>query len=494
MKKLFIVLMVLGLLSCTQQELVVAPSQKAYEANWSSLRKHTAPEWMDGMKFGIYCHWGPQTIMLASPDQEMGILEAIEKWKGENFSAEKWVDLFQNAGAQFAGPVAWHGSGLLNWESEVTDWNTVEKGPGIDIVKELVDELRKRDMKVIGSFHTSSIWGPLTKGSDVYLYPEEDNSAYYKSNEGRRSDESLQGWFDRITEAVDKYKLDMVWVDVGFGGTVGPELWGDIYEGRLLPEGKNGLPGLKESYEQKFISHYFNKGIEWGKEVEFIYKSFDIPPGIGLRDIENGSLKGLQFDPWMADINMAQHHVWPSVWFYSEKNPMKDANMLVDMLIDMTSKNGKMLLNVPPLPDGTFTENQVRELTAMGDWLRMNGEAIYGTMPWVFFGEGPHEVTHEGHHAQGRDLGANIARFNEEDIRFTVKDNMLYAICLGWPGESLSIRTLGHRGKLYPGDIKSITLLGTEETILWEQTEDALTVQFPDTPPCDFAYCLKIER
>lgn len=209
-----------------------------------------------------------------------------------------------------------------------------------------------------------------------------------------------------------------------------------------------------------------------------------------MKDIENGSLIGLQYDPWMADINMAHPRDWESTWFYNPKNPPKDANMLVDI----TSKNGRILLNVPPKADGTFAEEVRKELLDMGKWLKINGEAIYGTIPWVFFGEGPTEVTHPGHHAQGRDWGANIARFTEKDIRFTIKDNFLYAICLGWPGEELSIRTLGHRGKLYPGDIKSISLLGTDEKIKWEQTAEALVVQFPESPPCDFAYCLKINR
>ena len=446
------------------------------------------------MKFGIYCHWGPQTVMHASRDKKLSILEAIENWKGEKFSAKEWVDLFQAAGAQFGGPVAWHGSGMLNWDSQITDWNSVQKGPGVDIFGSLAEELRIRDMKILASFHTSTIWGPVSKDNPVYLDPSEDNDEYYTSNEGRRGDETLQGWYDRITEAIDTYQPDIVWVDVGFGGTVGPELRSDILNGRLLDTGNNALPGLRENFQQKFISHYYNKGIEWGKEVELLYKSFDIPPGIGMRDIENGSLMGLQYDPWIADINMAHHYEWPSVWFYKAENPMKDANMLVDMLIDMTSKNGRMLLNVPPLPDGTFAEDVRTELLAMGDWLKINGEAIYGTIPWVFFGEGPNEVTSEGHHAQGRRRGADIAQFNEKDIRFTVKDNILYAICLGWPGEELSIRALGHRGKLYPGDILSISLLGCDQEIEWEQTADALVVQFPGSPPCDFAYSLKIKR
>ena len=448
--------------------------------NWSSLRRHTTPEWLDDLKFGIYCHWGPQTVKLANMDKGLSTKEAIELWKGEKFSAKEWVDLFQAAGAQFGGPIAWHGSGMLNWKSEITDWNTFEKGPGVDIVKELSDELRERGMKVMGSFHSTNIWGPITKDDDIY-------------NE-KRSDQMLQGWYERVTEAIDKYELDIVWVDEFFGGTVGPELRGRFVDGRLLDGADNSLSGIREQFQQKLVCHFYNKGIEWGKDVAFIYKSFDIPPGIGMRDIENGSLKGLQYHPWMADINMAHHHVEPLCWFYKKENPMKDANALIDMLVDMTSKNGRMLLSVPPTADGTFSEEARNELLKMGKWLKNNGEAIYGTIPWVFFGEGPNEVIKEGHHAQGINRGEFIARYNEKDIRFTQKDNYLYATCLGWPGKELRIRALGHKGKLYAGDIKSVSMLGTDEEIKWEHNGEALIVQFPKTPPCEFAYCIKIGR
>ena len=244
MKKLFVFGILLGLISCAEQPQV----QEKYEASWSSLRRHTTPEWMDGMKFGIYSHWGPQSVMHEAGDFEMGTLKAIENWKGEKFSAKEWVDLYEAAGAQFAGPVAWHGSGMLNWDSKITDWNTVQKGPGVDLFGALAEELRKRDMKVLASFHTSTIWGPISKDNPEYLDPAADNSEYYSSNNGRRGDETLQGWFERITEAVDTYKPDIVWVDVGFGGTVGPELSGDILNGRLLDSGSNRLPGLRENF------------------------------------------------------------------------------------------------------------------------------------------------------------------------------------------------------------------------------------------------------
>lgn len=501
MKHLIPILLISFLVACSisTKETNSEPGVEKYEANWSSLQKHSTPNWFTGMKFGIYCHWGAQTAQIESGDREMTTLEAIELWKGENFDAAAWVDLFQAAGAQFAGPVAWHGTGLLHWDSDVSDWNSMNHGPNVDIYGSLASELRKRNMPVISSFHTgnfwSRMWGPISMEDTTYIDPYQDNSKYETMNKGRIGDPIFDAWYARISEAINKYQPDMIWFDTGFGGTIKGDLRGGTTKGRLLPDGDHELMGTApERYQQKLISHYFNKSIEWGKEVEVIYKTHDIPVGIGTRDIENGNLIGLQYDPWMADINMQHHYQWWATWFYNPANKTKTAATLIDMLIDMTSKNGRMLLNVPPKEDGTFADEITKELYAMGDWLQLNGEAIYNTMPWIFFGEGPTEVTHPGHHAQGKDKGKNIPVYTAKDIRFTQKGKSLYAIVLDWPGEELLIRTLGSKGKLYPGDIKSISMLGSQETIQWKQKEEGMLVRFPNVKPCDFAYVLKIER
>ncbi|PKQ64793.1 hypothetical protein BZG02_02745 [Labilibaculum filiforme] len=469
-----------------------------YESDWSSLQKHQTPQWLLDAKFGIYCHWGPQTIELLPGNEELSRVEAIEKWKGEKFDAKKWVDLFQEAGAQFGGPVAWHGSGMLNWDSELSDWNSVKHGPKVDIYGELVKELRKRNMPVVSSFHTGNfwerMWGRLSWKDSTYLDPNQDHSKYATLNDGRIAEVIFDAWYDRITEAITKYQPDMIWFDVGFGGTIGGDLKKYAISGRLLPHGDNSLNSVPEAYQQKMLSYYFNKGIEWNKDVEVIYKTHDIPTGIGMRDIEDGNLIGLQYDPWMADVNMQRHFEWKSTWFYNPVNKVKTAGTLVDMLVDMTSKNGRMLLNVPPMADGSFAPEVTKELQAIGAWLKINGEAIYNTMPWVFFGEGPTEVTNPGHHGQGKQRGELIPTYTAQDIRFTQNGKNLYAICLEWPGEEALIRTLGSKGKLYPGDIKALSLLGSDASLKWQQTAEGLKVKMPQVKPCDYAYVIKIER
>lgn len=497
-KKILVSIIVVLILGTTNS--ASAQSIEKYQPNWNSLQKHDNPQWLLDAKFGIYCHWGAQSIKLQMGQNDMPDHEAIQYWKGEKFNAKEWVRLFQRAGAQFAGPVAWHVTGCLNWDSKITDWNSVQKGPHVDIFGELANEIRKTDMKLMASFHSTALWGPMSKTNKTYLQPGQDyskrgNTPLVHGSGGRYTTEYLQGWLDRMNEAYELYQPDMVWLDVGFGGTVGPELRKQMVNGKLVDlEKAFFLDGIREDIQKKYISGYFNAALDWGKPVDLIYKSFDIPPGVAMRDIENGNLDGLQFDPWMADINMQQHMVWPTVWFYNPKNEIKDANILIDMLADITSKNGRILLNVPPKPDGSFAENIKQELYKIGDWLKLNGEAIYGTTPWVIYGEGPAFVKNPGHHGQGKNKGTEIPKYTSKDIRFTQKDGVLYAIVLDWPEEPLEINAFGSDGKIYPGEIKNISLIGSKEKLKWKQNAQSLTVLFPKEKPCDFAYVLKVER
>ena len=152
-----------------------------------------------------------------------------------------------------------------------------------------------------------------------------------------------------------------------------------------------------------------------------------------------------------------------------------------------------MLLSVGPRADGSIPEEAQKYLLDIGEWLKINGEAIYGTRPWVVYGEGPTKMEAGGGFNEDPDR-----QYTGEDIRYTVKGDALYAIALGWPGEQMTIRTAGGGNdaweRLDAGKITSITMLGDGRKLDWEQTEDGLVIQTPDQKLCENAFVFKIMR
>jgi len=402
--------------------------------------------------------------------------------------------MYKSAGVQFAGALGMHCSGLCHWDSDITQYDMVNYGPKKDVFGSLIKAIKKQGLKTLGSFHAmspSSIWGRTSREDSTFREPTMfSDDLDYDDNWSWQ-----QGWFERVQEAYNKYPLDMLWFDCSFGNTIAGELKGYIYKGKFNYNGKRTIGGISETWQKKLIADYYNYMEGSGKTGEVIYKVNDIPANVGMRDIENGNLDGLQYDPWMADINIMQHKYYPTTWFYNPKNPIKDANCIVDMLIDITSKNGRMLLNVPPQADGSFTSTIKKEMADIGAWLKVNGEGIYDTNPWAIYGEGPTDIVHPGQHGQGYEAGALMPKYTSDDIRYTCKNNTIYAFALAEPkNNTVHMYALGSHQKLYPGEIKSITLLGSDATIEYEQEDTELIVTLPKDRTKEYAYCLKIVR
>jgi len=432
-----------------------------YEPTWTSLRGHTTPEWLMDAKFGIYTHWGLSTKAYIEGNEDKSMDELIELFNPEKFDPAEWAELFEDAGARFAGPVAWHGSDYLHWDSDISDLNSFDRNPGIDIVGELEREIKKKGLKFFMSYHS--------------IGPREE-------------------WIDLAREGVDKYSPDVFWVDASFGGTKGGHHMKVIDNSRFTGEKSESPRMLAEKYQTAFISYYYNHALTNNKEVEFVYKSYDIPPGVGMRDLENGLLNEMAYDVWMTDMDMNLPPDWATHgWFYREGVPLRTANNIVDMLVDVVSKNGILLLNVPPLEDGTFPEEARSILLDVGSWLEVNGEAIYGSSPWFIYGEGPQRLG-TGYYSFHHNDHFGKLHFNEEDVRFTINGEYLYAICLGWPGEKLEIRALNNTFKVKEGEIKSVSLLGSEESLKWDHTPEALVIDLPAGKTGGHAHVFKIER
>jgi alpha-L-fucosidase len=256
---------------------------------------------------------------------------------------------------------------------------------------------------------------------------------------------------------IDKYQPDYLWFDFGWRE---PEF---------------------EPYKKKFLAYYYNQALNWNKEVVVTYKHEDLPLGVAVLDLERGKLDTLSTDPWITDTSIDFKS-----WSYISKPNYKPVNMLVDNLVDRVSKNGNLLLNIGPHPDGSIPEEQKELLLGIGEWLKVNGEAIYGTRPWILYGEGPTKGVGGYFSEEEGDF------YTARDIRYTTKEDAYYVIALDWPedGRLLAAALNSETG---PGEIKSVSMLGSDSEIVWTQDAKGLTIYFPKDKPCEHAFAFKLE-
>ena len=271
----------------------------------------------------------------------------------------------------------------------------------------------------------------------------------------------LDDWLLRTTELIDKYQPQVVWFD----------WW--IAQPAFHP------------YLQKFAAYYYNRGAEWNKGVAINYKKHggdSFPDTAGVLDIERGQLAAKRDLFWQTDTSVSKNS-----WGYVIDHQYKTVGSIVGDLVDIVSKNGCLLLNIGPKPDGTIPEPEEKMLLEIGEWLGVNGEAIYGSRPWKIFGEGPTEVK------EGPFADTKRGSFTSRDLRFTTKHGRLYAIALGWPEDGrLLIKSLAAGSPLAEGSISRIDLLGSSAPVKWTRRADALSVELPAKQPCAHAYALRI--
>lgn len=488
--------------------------KEKYKPTWNSLSAHQIPEWFKDAKFGIYTHWGIYSVPAKGPNgswyphnmykkgtdqyeyhvenygdpSEFGYKDFLPMFKAENFDADEWAELFLKAGARFAGPVAEHHDGFPLWDSKWTEYDASEKGPERDIVGELEKAIKGRGMKYITTFHHATHWAyyphwvedfdcsdPQYAGLYGPLHDQDadweewwdispDELAFMQEQPSR---EFLEMWLGKLVEVIDKYQPDLIWFDGSFDR-------------------------MGEKIGQEFFAYYFNDAHKRGKEVEVLFKGWDVPPGIAVNDLELGRESKITRHLWITDTSIDDM----GAWSFAKEAGYKSVNMLIDNLVDRVSKNGLLLLNVGPMADGSIPEPAEERLLAMGKWLEVNGEAIYGTRAWVLSGEGPTEVEDGGEYTE---FDEGDYEYTGQDIRFTVKDDILYAICLDWPGEEVTIHSLKRLEEelsIYwdEDEIVSIRMLGVDEKLEWFFTEEGLTIKTPSEKPCDHAFAFKIER
>ena len=474
---------------------------------WSSLKRHETPQWLDDCKFGIYFHWGVYSVPaygnewyphhMYNPKRKefkfhtehfghpskFGYKDLIPFFKAEHFDADAWVKMFKDAGAQFAGPVAEHHDGFSMWNSEVNPWNAKKMGPQRDVVGEIAQACRKYGLKLITTFHHSRNWyffnhRPEYDTSDpkfAQLYGPAHpipNEGYSNEDMDRPSEEFCDVWFTKIKEVVDNYEPDLIWFDFG-------------------------LQRIPDKYKRKMAAYYYNKALEWGKEVEIIYKHHNLPPGLGLLDYERSSSNKMTYNAWITDTFLGTKS-----WSYVDNEVYKDINYIIANFIDRVAKHGYLLMNIGPKADGTIPQPVQQRLKQLGEWFEVHKNAIIGTTPWVKAEEGKLRLKRSGGFNEPKNFP-----YNERDLRFLAKNNSLYVFGLQWPKSGmLMVKSLiAAPGKkkiknplkikyiFEPQDIQSISLVETGESLEWDLTPKGLIISLPSKELLRFSNIYAVE-
>lgn len=500
-KNSFWAFVALAFVSCTQVK--EEKKQTKYEPNFESLSQHeAAPEWFQDAKLGMYFHWGPYSVPAYGsawypcnmyikgsnvnkfheknfgPIGEFGYEDFIPMFTAEHFDAEDWAELFQMTGAKFAGPVAQHHDGFAMWDSEVNPWNAADMGPKRDVVGEMFKSLRKRNIKTIATLHHArngqrnannpEYWGKNGFNSHYPYHPDlptatTDPKLRKLFGNWENIEDFNQYWLDQVEEVVDKYHPDILWYDSWLN---------------MIPEQKIN----------EMLAYHFNSGLKNKQEVVVCSKHKDIPWEYGVDDMEQGGRRDIYPLPWMTDITLGN-----SRWSYIEGEKYKDAALVVRNMIDVWSKNGTVLLNVSPRADGVINQEQRDILKGIGDWMKVHGEAVYGTRPFHIFGYGTANASDASHDGQSAKI-----KYTAKDVRYTVaKDKKaMYVFFLGVPkgGKTIKMRAIGgfHRNQP-PSPIKNIKLMGADIDIEWELTPQTLLLKMPEVEYNSIATVLKLE-
>ena len=462
--------------------------QGPFRADFASISQTQVPDWYRDAKFGIFLHWGVYSvpawdtewypyymyqqgsdeynhqINTYGPLTSSGYKDFIPQLTGSAFDADAWVTLFKQCGAKFVVPVSEHHDGFSMWNNPLNSYNSENMGPHQDIVGALAAATRKQGLAFGLSNHRSEHWyffqyGMQDPGSDVQNPAYADLYGPAQSGSVGRDAAFLDNWLARATASIDAYQPDLVYFDAGLGGA------------------------FYQPYLPKLGAHFYNRAAQWTQEPVLTVKD-GYPGHAAISDVELGTSAGISPAVWQADTSVAY-----GSWGYISNNVYKDPGLLIRELVDDVSKNGILLLNLGPKPDGTIPVEQQQVLQGVGDWLAVNGEAIYGTRPWSIYGEGANQFT------AGAFGDSATPVFTGTDIRFTRKGDVLYAVLMAWPGSQATITSLASTQPVpVSGAITGVQLLGQDDELVWSQTAEGLIVNMPANPPKQggHAYVLKI--
>ncbi|MDR0535632.1 MAG: alpha-L-fucosidase [Puniceicoccales bacterium] len=464
---------------------VASPKGTAvFQADWKNFAEHyQIPDWFRDAKFGIFIHWGvysvpafgsewyPRNMYVEGssvykhhlktygPQTKFGYKDFVPLFKAEKFDASEWAALFKASGAKYVVPVAEHHDGFSMYASDRNPWNAVAMGPKRDILGELKKSIEGAGLVFGLSSHRleNSFFfnGGLKFPSDVQ---DRSISLYgFRLPGGTRDapyDDAVEADFLAHTkELIDKYQPALIWFDWSVD--------------RIMPS------------FNKFLAYYYNNARDWGRGVVVNTKK-GFPNNVQVSDVERGSRDVLQKYPWQTDTSIGRRS-----WSHVKGESNKSAGQIIHSLVDIVSKNGNLLLNIGPKADGTITEAQKNVLLEIGEWLKINGDAIYGTRPWYRYGEGAARGN------VGTFSDGNATKYAVSDLRFTTKANTLYVLLLNH-GENILVKSLAPE-VLGKSKLLSATLLGTDSKLETAATAEGLSIRLPKAPAGKHAWAIRLE-
>jgi alpha-L-fucosidase len=491
---------------CIAASVVWAPSaygQTRYTASWTSLDAHNpAPDWFQDAKFGIYYHWGafatpmfgtewyPRNMMNKSGnsseykhhmdtygdpygdwgydkfltganDKSGKFTQFAPKLKsaGGNWDPDEWAQMFYDAGARFAGPVAEHHDGYSMWDSKANEWNSVAMGPKLNLAKLHADAIRKKGMKLFMSLHHEWNFG----GYWTYGTPSTSDHSLQKLYGKLPNSEEQTLWLDKLKEVIDEFLPDI------------------LYQDRYLS-------GISQTNLMTFLAYYYNAALDANKDVIAVAKETITDHKGQLYDYERGGPADIRTPYWMTDDSVGSQS-----WCYVSGLSYYTDAQFIGSFVDRVSKGGNMILNMSPMPDGTFPQRQKDILAAFGKFLRQMGTAIYETRAWVVYGEGSTKM--------GGGEFTSPTALTASDVRYTKsKDgDAVYAILGGWPGNGKQVNLTAVTTSRFALGSGKVFLFGPTggAAIELQASQDSagLHVTLPSTQPYTaLAYAMKISK
>jgi alpha-L-fucosidase len=494
-----------GICSAAAFSRLAKAQSKTFAGTRESLRSYQVPEWFRDAKFGIWSHWGPQSAVEAGDwyarnmyiqgqsqydyhvqtyghPSRVGYKDLVNNWKAEKWDPEHLMSLYKKAGAKYFFSMGVHHDNFDLWDSKYTRWNAMKMGPKKDVVGMWAAAARKNGLRFGVSEHLwiSYKWFSVSHGADktgslagvpydginsefADLYHDKGCEPFIAKldwNDDGIPDSWRRHYLDRMTDLIDKYQPDLLYTD-------------------------GHLPF--EEYGLKMVAHLYNVNAQLhGGETQAVYTSkeaSDCATGTCLLDHERGVSDAISVNPWQTDTCIGQ-------WHYKRGQRYKTAKKVVDLLTDIVSKNGNLLLNFPLPNSGELDWEEMETLNGITKWMEVNSEGIYSSRPWKIYGEGP-----------STQVAIKAGNFNEdkrpdctaEDVRFTTRGSTLYAFVQGWPKDEAVVKALGLSSPQQPGKIQKVELLGCKCDVQWKQEDAALKVRMPAEKFSDIGITLKVQ-